>query len=1202
MIRNLLFIFLILFNTSPLSSSLSDITDITKPSGNTPFLSKVDFRKKQLSGLVERFEDFKKRKADAESSVDRRINQIVVTIEELDFEIKGARKSYADLLNIRKTKLNERKQNLTTIRDAWRQTEEAYQVYIKLVERIIEELKDSKYPLETKLVYSLKDVSDVQDKVTAIASRINTEVYNKDVISRQKKTAEDSILAFQKEIDALKGKVTQSVENELELSPEALKEKTLTLEVTTNILLERKELNEINKEKLVIELESKADEILLLDMQKAGLKKASSEVQARLFVDQKDVDTAKKDYEKQKQKSLDKINQFTKVNDTKNLEYKNLKTLLDDLDAKLKELKKEGKEESVEGRILLVQHLVVDNHILLLKKYKDLYYAEKDLEENKILLKEVISKIVEIRYKIQTEDVKELFEQWLIEFNKINQSEDDGINALEDRRTEISNYLSEIPRKIEDFTLRIEKLKKEKAIFKGDLDAIANSETSLKESINYLKESTKLAQQQLLVISEVILYKKDVITQAKYIIKELETRKEFDIWKRSVKAITIKELINSISNAADLIKFVFWRIPEVFNPYAILSLLKQFVIYDYIGLFLLGLLFCIFILAIFWGLSFANRELEKSLLKCGKGGFCLVIKIVAAFTKITLEHYRLFAIWLFIQLDILFNFKQFFGVFGDFISYTDSDYLIAYFYLFSIGILLFLSRRFIICFQELNKKYGYMFLSEVLEESYKSLLKLFFYISSVVIPLAQAFYLLAPKAPQLPSVLYAAYIIILQGIVVTLVLIHKENILRLLQVKTESLIWIKELFSKYYVPTILFIFGLLVLSNPYVGYFNFAFHLLYAIPLSAFSIYVLIEFHGRLRKFLTVWFMSEEDDEYVERFDYAKTYYGITILFTFLLFFGVTVLLLAKIWGVTSAWELMVDLIQDKWTLDVAGKKLGFIQFIIFILFIAGGFVVSTIMEKFFLVKAFDVLRMDFGVRNAIASIVHYIIIYLSIVLGLSAIYLNDIMWWVSGAVAVGVGFSAKDFIADLIAGFLILIERPIEIGSFIEFDNIIGTVFKISPRSTAIRNALNQMLIIPNREILGKIITNWTYSKAHVGFDIDIIIAYNSDPEKVKELIMQILQEEHRVLRNPATIYRVENLEDRGFMFKVRCFISARRAREKWDVSSDIRKSILILFKQNNISISFPQMAIYPRTKKGFGEYPDDFIYVKLNEKDQQK
>src|SRR5207244_10714676 len=130
----------------------------------------------------------------------------------------------------------------------------------------------------------------------------------------------------------------------------------------------------------------------------------------------------------------------------------------------------------------------------------------------------------------------------------------------------------------------------------------------------------------------------------------------------------------------------------------------------------------------------------------------------------------------------------------------------------------------------------------------------------------------------------------------------------------------------------------------------------------------------------------------------------------------------------------------------------------------AAGFLSSSLVHRFILNRLFDILRSEPGTQNTISRIAHYTIIFLAVLLGLYAMHLQQFIFWVGASFGIVLGLSLKDIISDFVAGFFVLIERPIEIGNYIQIDNIQGTVHKLSARSTTIITALNHSVIFPNQ------------------------------------------------------------------------------------------------------------------------------------------
>jgi small-conductance mechanosensitive channel len=213
--------------------------------------------------------------------------------------------------------------------------------------------------------------------------------------------------------------------------------------------------------------------------------------------------------------------------------------------------------------------------------------------------------------------------------------------------------------------------------------------------------------------------------------------------------------------------------------------------------------------------------------------------------------------------------------------------------------------------------------------------------------------------------------------------------------------------------------------------------------------------------------------------------------------------------------------------------------------------------------------------QNTIARIAHYSIIAVAIALGFISIHLSETITYVGAGVLLAIGWASKDFVSDLIAGFVVLIERPLEIGNYVKIDDIEGTVHKIAARSTTIVTSRNHSIVIPNKDLINKFIDNWSYSKFAVGFEVYIRVDHKSDPEVVKKLLLTVLQTNPAVLKVPNVVVRLEDIEPDALYFLTRAFISTRRIKEQWELAAVLRTEIIKAFRTHNIHLAKPQRVV---------------------------
>ena len=183
---------------------------------------------------------------------------------------------------------------------------------------------------------------------------------------------------------------------------------------------------------------------------------------------------------------------------------------------------------------------------------------------------------------------------------------------------------------------------------------------------------------------------------------------------------------------------------------------------------------------------------------------------------------------------------------------------------------------------------------------------------------------------------------------------------------------------------------------------------------------------------------------------------------------------------------------------------------------------------------------------------------------------------FVSGAVAIGVGFGAQNIINNFISGWILMWERPIRIGDFLEVGDSSGTVESINTRSTRIRRTDGVHMLIPNSALLENTVVNWTLVDRTTRTTVRVGVAYGSPVRTVAELIEQAVCEQQAVLKEPSPIVIFEDFGDNSLVFDAYFWIQAGGDRDLRVIRSDIRFRIDTLFTENDIVIAYPQRDVH--------------------------
>ncbi len=181
-----------------------------------------------------------------------------------------------------------------------------------------------------------------------------------------------------------------------------------------------------------------------------------------------------------------------------------------------------------------------------------------------------------------------------------------------------------------------------------------------------------------------------------------------------------------------------------------------------------------------------------------------------------------------------------------------------------------------------------------------------------------------------------------------------------------------------------------------------------------------------------------------------------------------------------------------------------------------------------------------------------------------------------TGAIAIGVGFGAQNIINNFISGWILMAERPIRIGDFIEIDNTYGAVEVIGNRSTRIRRTDGVHLLVPNSQLLERTVVNWTLIDREVRTTLRVGVAYGSPVRKVAELIMQAIREQPECKAEPHPSVVFEDFGDSALVFDAYFWCDVGGEKFLREIRSAARFRITELFEENGITIAFPQRDVH--------------------------
>jgi small conductance mechanosensitive channel len=176
------------------------------------------------------------------------------------------------------------------------------------------------------------------------------------------------------------------------------------------------------------------------------------------------------------------------------------------------------------------------------------------------------------------------------------------------------------------------------------------------------------------------------------------------------------------------------------------------------------------------------------------------------------------------------------------------------------------------------------------------------------------------------------------------------------------------------------------------------------------------------------------------------------------------------------------------------------------------------------------------------------------------------------GAAGLAIGLALQGSLSNFAAGFLLIVFRPFKVNDFIEAAGTNGTVEKIQIFTTTLKTPDNKTIIVPNSKLTEGNIVNWS-TKGTRRVDLVMGIGYGDDIDKAKRIMMDVLESDPRILKEPAPQVALVELADSSVNFVVRPWCNAA---DYWSVHFDTTEKIKKRFDEENISIPFPQRDVH--------------------------
>ncbi|QOR67956.1 mechanosensitive ion channel [Cytobacillus suaedae] len=242
----------------------------------------------------------------------------------------------------------------------------------------------------------------------------------------------------------------------------------------------------------------------------------------------------------------------------------------------------------------------------------------------------------------------------------------------------------------------------------------------------------------------------------------------------------------------------------------------------------------------------------------------------------------------------------------------------------------------------------------------------------------------------------------------------------------------------------------------------------------------------------------------------------------------------------------------------------------------------SKVITKYVLPSIYDRYQLDRGVQFTFDRIFHYSIMVVAFIVSLTTVGINlSALTVFAGVVGVGIGFGLQNIASNFISGIILLFERPIKVGDRVIVNDVIGDVEKINMRATIIKTLDNEHMIVPNSYFLEEQVVNRSHSDPKLRLVIPIGVAYGTDVEKVRELLLQVARDEQAisdvVLLEPEPFVNFVGFGSSSLDFEL--FVWIANPNHVIHTKSNINFRINKILADHQIEIPFPQRDLHIRS-----------------------
>ena len=278
-----------------------------------------------------------------------------------------------------------------------------------------------------------------------------------------------------------------------------------------------------------------------------------------------------------------------------------------------------------------------------------------------------------------------------------------------------------------------------------------------------------------------------------------------------------------------------------------------------------------------------------------------------------------------------------------------------------------------------------------------------------------------------------------------------------------------------------------------------------------------------------------------------------------------------------KSWQEVLDVLKKK-LISLGDVTITPAVLITVVLILLGAFWVSRLLRGMLRRNVFRRTHLNIGTQETISRILHYIIMLLGVFIAVQQVGVDlTTLAAISAVLMVGIGLGLQNITSNFISALILLFERPVQVGDFVEVGGIQGRIRRIKTRSSVVETLDNVSIIVPNLNFITQNVTNWSYRDSKVRIHVSVGVSYSSDVDLVAETLLRVGRSHQEVLLNPEPAIQFLEFADSTLNFDLLVWIND--ASRQYFIRSDLNFAVVKAFREQGITIAFPQRDLHIRS-----------------------